>query len=144
MVDPGRVRSLLDRLAEELSHLRALAARDPAALLADPDLLAAVKYRSVVAIETCIDLAQHVIASEGLRAPAGFADAFTALGEAGFVGGDLIPALQSMARFRKLLVHGYLRVDDERVVEVLRARLGGLEAFGSQVARSALEEGGGT
>ncbi|HXF71170.1 MAG TPA: hypothetical protein VNO79_01000 [Actinomycetota bacterium] len=84
MVDPGRIRSLLDRLAEERSHLRALAARDPAALVADPDLLPAVKYR-----------------------------------------------------------HGYLRVDDERVVEVLRTRLGELEAFGSQVTRSALEEGGG-
>ena len=29
MLDPGRVRALLDRLAEELSHLRALAGRDP-------------------------------------------------------------------------------------------------------------------
>lgn len=143
MVDPGRVRSLLDRLAEERSHLRALAARGPAALLADPDLLAAVKYRFVVAIETCIDLAQHVIASEGLRAPASFADAFAVLGEAGFVDEELVPALQSMARFRNLLVHGYLRVDDERVVEVLRTRLGDLESFGSQVARSALAEGGG-
>ena len=51
MVDPGRVRILLDRLAEELSHLRALPARDPSSLLEDPDLLAAVKYRFVVAID---------------------------------------------------------------------------------------------
>jgi len=141
MVDPGRVRALLDRLAEELSHLRALAARDPSDLLADPDLLAAVKYRFVVAIETCIDLAHHAIASEGLRAPASFADAFAVLGEAGFVDRGLVPALQEMARFRNLLVHGYLRVDDQRVVEILRSRLDDLDAFRAQVARSALGEG---
>jgi uncharacterized protein YutE (UPF0331/DUF86 family) len=139
MVDPGRVRALLDGLAEELSHLRALAAREPSSLLADPDLLAAVKYRFVVAIETCIDLAHHAIASEGLRAPASFADAFAVLGEAGFVDRDLVPALQEMARFRNLLVHGYLRVDDRRVVEILRTRLSDLDAFRTEVARRALE-----
>ncbi len=139
MVDPGRVRALLDRLAEELSHLRALAARDPAGLLADPDLLAAVKYRFVVAIETCIDLAQHAIASEGLRAPASFADSFAVLGEAGFVDPDLVPALQEMARFRNLLVHGYLRVDDRRVVAILRTRLDDLDAFRAQAARRTLQ-----
>ena len=131
----------VDRLAEELSHLRALAARGPDALLADPDLLAAVKYRFVVAIETCIDLAQHAIASAGLRAPTSFADAFAVLGEAGFVDAGLVPALQEMARFRNLLVHGYLRVDDRRVVEILRTRLDDLDAFRSQAARSALGEG---
>lgn len=94
MVDPGRVRALLDRLAEELSHL---------------------------------------------RAPASFADSFAVLGEAGFVDPGLVPALQEMARFRNLLVHGYLRVDDRRVAEILRTRLGDLDAFRAQVARRALE-----
>jgi len=31
--------------------------------------LAAVKYRFIVAIEVCIDLGRHIIASDGLRAP---------------------------------------------------------------------------
>ncbi len=41
-----------------------------------------------------------------------------------------------MARFRNLLVHGYLRVDDARVIEILRSRLGDLESFRSQIART--------
>lgn len=139
MVDPGRVRALLDRLGEEVSHLRRLSEQPPGRLLADPDLLAAVKYRFVVAIETCIDLGQHVIAAEGLRAPSDFADVFAVLGEAGFVPRDQVAPLQEMARFRNLLVHGYQRVDDRRVVEILRGRLLDLDAFRAAVARAALE-----
>ena len=42
MVDPDRLRSLLDRLREEVEHLRRLAAMDPEELLADADRVAAV------------------------------------------------------------------------------------------------------
>jgi uncharacterized protein YutE (UPF0331/DUF86 family) len=142
MVDPGRLRALLDRLGEELSHLRRLSERPPAQVLADPDLLAAVKYRFVVAIETCIDVGEHVIASEGLRAPADFADVFAVLGEAGFLPAEDVAGFQGMARFRNLLVHGYQRVDDQRVVEILGSRLADFEAFRSAVARAALEAEG--
>lgn len=93
-----------------------------------------MKYRFIVAVEAAIDSCRHIVASEGLRAPTDFADAFAALGEGGFLPADLVPALQDMARFRNLLVHGYARVDDARVVEVLRTRLGDLEAFRRSVA----------
>lgn len=139
MVDPGRVRALLDRLGEEVAHLRRLSERAADELLEDPDLLAAVKYRFVVAIETCVDVGQHVIASEGLRAPRDFADVFTVLGEGGFVPEDQVARLQDMARFRNLLVHGYQRVDDRRVVEILAGRLSDFDAFRTSVAKAALE-----
>ena len=137
MVDPGRLRALLDRLGEETGHLRRLAAGDRTSL-ADPDVLAAVKYRFVVAIETCIDAGQHVISSEVLRAPLDYADVFAVLGDAGFLPAQIVPALQDMARFRNLLVHGYLSVDDERVVEILRTSLGDLDTFRTELARAAL------
>jgi len=138
MVDPGRLRALLDRLGAEIGHLRRLAAGDRASL-ADPDVLAAVKYRFVVAIETCIDAGQHVISSEGLRAPQDYADVFAVLGEARFLPPEVVPSLQDMARFRNLLVYGYLNVDDERVVHILRTKLSDLDAFRTDLARTALE-----
>lgn len=69
MVDPGRLRSLVDRMGAEAAGLRRLARHSDADFSADPDLLAAVKYRCLVAIEAAIDAAQHMAASEGLRAP---------------------------------------------------------------------------
>jgi uncharacterized protein YutE (UPF0331/DUF86 family) len=138
MVDPGRLRALLDRLGEEGGHLRRLASYPPEELLGDPDRLAAVKYRFLVAIETCIDIGQHIIASEGLRAPTSFADVFAALGESGFLPQSSVPTLQDMARFRNLLVHGYQQVDDRRVIEILRTRVGDFDSFRAEIARATL------
>jgi len=108
--------------------------RDSEALPGDETALAAAKYRFIVAIETCIDVAEHVTASEGLRSPDSFAEAFSVLDEAGFVDQDLAADLQDMARFRNLLVHGYQRVDDARVTEILRTRLDDFERFRTAVA----------
>lgn len=52
---------------------RAVEKHRPEQIVADPVKLAAVKYGFVVAIETCIDVGQHIISSESLRAPSDFA-----------------------------------------------------------------------
>ncbi len=135
MVDPGRIRTLLDRLAEEIAQLRRLSALPDDDLLGDADRMAAVKYRFIVAIETCIDVGDHIVASEGLRVPADFADTFSILADSGFVESKTVGDLQAMARFRNLLVHGYQRVDDRRVLAILRTRLGDFDAFRARVAR---------
>lgn len=137
MVDPLRVRTLLDRLGTEIVALRRLGERDVDDLLADQDVLAGVKYRFVVAIETCIDVGRHVVASEGLRAPRDYADVFTVLGEGGFLPDDVIAELRDTARFRNLLVHEYLGVDDARVVEILRTRVEDLQRFREALAAAA-------
>jgi len=138
MADPGRVRGLLDRLADETAHLRRIASYPPDVLGGDPDRLAAAKYRFVVAIETCIDVGEQIIASEGLRAPETFADVFTVLGDAGYLSPGSVPVLQAMARFRNLLVHGYARVDDERVIDILGTRLGDFDRFRVEIAQAML------
>ncbi len=51
MVDPRRIRQLLDRIAEEETHLHQLAEMDSEQLLADHTRMHAVKYGFVVAIE---------------------------------------------------------------------------------------------
>lgn len=137
MLDPSRLRALLDRVAEETVALRRLAAREDADFEAEPDLLAAVKYRFVVAIEASIDACRHLTAARGLRAPVDFADSFAVLGEAGLIEDDLVRRLQAMARFRNLLVHGYARVDDELVLRALRQELGDLDAVRARLAAGA-------
>lgn len=140
MLDRPRIRALLDRLRTETAELRDLASRSEAELLGGRHELAAAKYRFVAAIEACIDLGQHVIATEGLRAPENFADVFAVLGEASLLSEDLVPTMQAMARFRNLLVHHYADVDDRRVVAILQTRLGDFDRFVVEVARLALQE----
>jgi uncharacterized protein YutE (UPF0331/DUF86 family) len=137
VVDELRVRQMLDRLGEEIDALRRLSRRDAEELLHDDDLLAAVKYRFIVAIEVCIDIGRHVVASEGLRAPLDYADVFSVLAEAALLDSRAAADLRDTARFRNLLVHGYVKVDDTRVVEILRDRVDDLAAFRIALARAA-------
>lgn len=137
MVDPLRVQTLLDRLGTEITALRRLARRDTEALLADEDVLAGVKYRFVVAIETCIGVGRHLVASEALRAPRDYADVFAVLGEGGLLTADVVASLRDTARFRNLLVHSYVAVDDRRVVEILHTRVEDLQRFREALAAAA-------
>jgi uncharacterized protein YutE (UPF0331/DUF86 family) len=130
---PG-CRALLDRLANEIDQLRALGRAEAEELLTDRIRLDAAKYVMVIAVEICIDIGQHIIASEGLRAPEDFADVFSSLAEGGIIPKEMDPSLKEMARFRNLLVHVYERVDDRRVVEILQSRLGDFGAFREQIA----------
>ncbi len=134
MVDPLRIQTLLDRLGREITALRRLAKRDTDTLLADEDVLAGVKYRFVVAIEACIDVGRHLVASEGLRAPRDYADVFTVLGESGFLSDEVAATLRDTARFRNLLVHEYAVVDDNRVIEILHTGVDDLQGFRQTLA----------
>jgi len=135
MVDRQKFDVMLSTLSEYVADLRRLARIDRPALLADPDKVASVKYRFIVAIECCLDLAGHVIASEKFRTPADSADAFTVLVERGVCPTDLEEPLRAMARFRNRLVHVYWQVDDLLVVEYLHTHLGDFERFANALSR---------
>ena len=139
-VDPGRLRALLDRIAAEGAELQRLAGVEDEEFAVQPDLLAAVKYRFIVAIEASIDTCRHIAAARSLRAPTDFADAFAVLREHGVLDPALARRLQDMARFR-LLLHGCARVDDARVLVILRSHVVDLDAFRGAVARSSAAGG---
>ena len=129
MVDAPRLRALLARLESRLGQLRMYGAMAEDVYIAHPESVYASKYLLLTAIEDALAAANHVIAAEGYRSPMDYADAFQSLAEAGRVSPQLASALQAMARFRNLLVHGYADVDDRRVHSFLREDLGDLQAF---------------
>ena len=104
--------------------------------LADPRSIHASKYLLLTAIEDVLAVANHVIASEGYRAPADYADAFRSLVESGVLEPALGDRLEAMSRFRNLLVHVYAEVDDRRVHGYLRGDLGDLEEFARAILKS--------
>lgn len=141
MTTQPRVAALLQRLAHHRTELQRLSSLSQADLLADPDRVASAKYNFVVAIEGCIDIANHLIAVEGFRMPKDNADSFVVLAERGVIPGALRDPLRSMARFRNRLVHMYWDVDDTLVAEYLRDSLGDLDRFAQAVSRGMTVDG---
>lgn len=134
MVDPERLHRMLRRVTDDLAVLRGYAAVEPDELLADPVRLGHVKYLFVTVLEGCVDTAQHVCASEGFGPPSTNAEAMLLLGKRGVLPTSAAQVLAEAVRFRNVLVHGYVDVDDRRVVGHLQ-RLDDLYGFADAVAR---------
>lgn len=133
MVDLDRVHQRLELLAGYLRELRRL--RDlPVSEYLRHDVYAG-RYLIQVAAQTCIDLANHVIASESWRSPRDFGDSFTVLHEYGVIDDALAGRLRGLAGLRNRLVHVYDEIDDVRVHEALTTGLPDIDAFATAVAR---------
>lgn len=135
MVDRQKVDMLLGLVSEYVAQLRRLATVERTAFIGDPDKVASAKYHFVVAIECCIDIAMHTIASERFRTPADNADGFTVLVERGVCPTDLENALRAMVRFRNRLVHVYWEVDDALIADYLQRHLGDFDRYVAAVRK---------
>lgn len=133
MVDRRRVRRVLQRITDDLGFLTQRAEGDRRTLAADAEKMAALKYVFVTSIEGCIDVSQHLCASEGWGPPATNADAVRLLGSHGVVDPQVAASVAGAVGFRNVLVHGYAEVDDARVVGFLD-RVGELREFVGAVA----------
>src|SRR5437588_731352 len=113
-------------LNEALGDLARAEAGDENALAADRVLRAAVERWLQIAIEACIDLADHVIADEGWTPPETARAAFEALAAHGKLSVDLAKRLGDAAALRNILVHDYVSVDLARLARVVREDLADL------------------
>lgn len=134
MVDPERLRRVLQYVTDDLAVLAEYARGDRVALVGDAARLGHIKYLYVTAIEGCIDAAHHVCAAEGWGPPDTNADAMLVLGRHDVLDDDLAIRMATAVRFRNLLVHAYARVDDRRVVDYLD-ELSDLDGYVTRVSR---------
>jgi uncharacterized protein YutE (UPF0331/DUF86 family) len=132
MVDAARVQRLLESLAAYRNRLEAL--RDLPAEQYEGDRAFAGRYLVQASAQACIDIANHLIASSGWRAPADFRDAFTVLEEQAAIDADLAERMRALAGLRNRLVHVYEEVDDRIVHAALPEGLEDLGRFAQAMA----------
>ena len=133
MVDRPLIYRKLDSLslyARQLAEFRGVVLEE---YMRDWKVQRIVERTLQMAVETCADIADHLISDENLRAPASVVDAFTVLREAGIVSETLHGALVKMAKFRNVVVHQYDEVDAEIVIAILTKHLGTFDTFRTEV-----------
>jgi uncharacterized protein YutE (UPF0331/DUF86 family) len=133
VVDPERLHRILRRVTDDLAVLQDYAVVEPAELLRDPVRLGHIKYLFVTLLEGCIDAAQHVAAAEGYGPADTNAASMLLLARHHVLTAEVATAMAQAVRFRNVLVHGYVTVDDRRVVDYLR-QLTDVEGFTSALA----------
>jgi uncharacterized protein YutE (UPF0331/DUF86 family) len=80
-------------------------------------------------IETCVDVAGHIVSDEGFRIPKSYADTFTVLHENGILDDRLHLILKKMAQFRNIVVHQYDKIDSTIVVGILQKNIKDFAAY---------------
>jgi len=101
--------------------------------LADDNIQAIVERRLQLAIQVCIDVANYLIAHLGLRAPDELENVFVVLGRETLISSDLADRMVGMVRFRNILVHNYLAIDQKLVHLHLTRRLDDFEQFAREI-----------
>jgi uncharacterized protein YutE (UPF0331/DUF86 family) len=141
VVNPKKLVGILANLEKYLVFLRELAEQEQVDFLADFTKVGSARYFLQVAVESCINAAHHIIASEKFRAPQDYFDSFVVLKEENIIPDDFLPTLRQMVRFRNRLVHLYWEADDEIVYDILQTNLDDFEIF-TQHVLAFMEEAG--
>jgi len=81
------------------------------------------------AIQACIDLAAHAVASEHLGLPESVRDNFVILKEKGVIGAELASRMLKMTGFRNIAVHNYQALDLNILKSILVNNLKDIEDF---------------
>jgi len=89
----------------------------------------AVERNIEVAIQACIDIARIIIKKDGLREPEDNKGLFVVLAENGIISEDSLKFLIPMAGTRNVLVHGYDKIDDAIIFNVLKKHLSDFYSF---------------
>jgi uncharacterized protein YutE (UPF0331/DUF86 family) len=85
------------------------------------------------AIQAAINLATHIISTEGYGTPDSMAAVFTLLQQRGVIEADLAGQLRKMVGFHNIAVHECQAVDPAILESILARHLGDLRALTSQV-----------
>lgn len=80
-------------------------------------------------IESCADIAGHIISDRGYRIPTSYADTFRVLYEKEILTKDLFETMEKISKFRNIIVHHYDRIEPEIVVSILRKDLNDFMEF---------------
>jgi len=88
-----------------------------------------------MAIECCLDIAQHIISYEKYREPISNQDIFQILIEENILDKDLGENLKKMAQFRNVIVHEYIKIDPEIIFSILKKNLPDISKFSNLIIK---------
>lgn len=93
-----------------------------------------------IMIESCTDIASHIISDRGYRVPKTYGDTFRVLYENGILDEDLFKKMEKMTKFRNIIVHHYDIIDAEIVIGILKKNLDDFLLFKNAILKELQKE----
>ncbi|HEY4185723.1 MAG TPA: DUF86 domain-containing protein [Polyangia bacterium] len=116
--------AVIDRCINRIQHIRS-----GGGVLSPVDIEDITVLNLARAAQAAIDLATHVVSTEGYGLPADVGEAFVLLGKHAVIGTELATRLRKMVGFRNIAVHNYQSIDPQILERIVEDHLGDLQAL---------------
>jgi len=135
MPDRDVVLAKVATIQKYLERIREVTSLDPASLddINRQDIFVLNLQR---AIQASIDLASHIVASEGLGLPETVRDNFTLLRDKNVIDPETALKMEKMTGFRNIAIHNYQALNLDILKSILTSNLKDLEDFYAAVLTS--------
>jgi len=120
MIDKEKIESLFNELDKYLKELSELSSLPVSEYLDNSRNVYSGRYLLQIAVETCINIGNHIISRLELGVPREYADTFRILQSNNIIPQQLLETLVLMTRFRNRVVHLYWDIDDKLVFEIIK------------------------
>lgn len=131
-IDKSLIAKKLDFLNQNIAAIERMQF-DKASFIKNSDIHDLVVFRLQQAVETCIDIAAHIIAESDFPRKETAKDAFLLLGEVGIIDKELALRFGKAADFRNRVVHGYNDFDYSLLYKDYKENIENLRNFGAQI-----------
>lgn len=142
MVDANVVSLKLGELADRISRVREHCPADPQDLAEDRDALDLVSFNLLLAIQSCLDVASHLISDEEWAPITTARGALERLQEKGVISEQTSRSLHDAVGLRNIVAHGYSGVEPALIHAAAKTGLPDLEHFAAEVSAWMTERGG--
>jgi uncharacterized protein YutE (UPF0331/DUF86 family) len=133
-VDRSKLRSHIDFVRGNLRRLEAVRDAGRESFVGDELAQAAATRWLQTAVEALIDMANHIVAREGLGVPRAYSETIEILIREAVLPTDHGDSFLAMVRFRNRVVHLYDDVDIEEIWHILEHDLGDFDTFIAAIA----------
>lgn len=133
MVDQDILARKLAELVDRISRVRTHCPEDPQSLAEDRDALDLVSFNLLLAVQTSLDIANHLISDEGWGLAGTSKEAFSLLHEHGVISQETARALVGASGLRNVIAHAYGDADPWKIYEAAAHGLADLERFAREV-----------
>lgn len=135
MVDRDLVQAKLGELDERITRARERCPGSPAALSGDRDALDLVSFNLMLAIQSCADIASHIIADERWSPARTLSESFERLRDQGVLTAPTAAGMKAAVVVRNIVAHGYSRADPLKIHAAATTGLRTLEAFARETSQ---------
>jgi len=137
MVNRTKVERQLQLIKEYLDFLQEIGSLTEEEFAASKRNFHSTERCLQLAIECLINIGNHIISDQGLRAPKDYADIFRILEENSILLTEDALTIKQMVQFRNRLVHVYWDIEPKFLWQIIQEELGDIERCARDLARFA-------